>query len=150
MKAKLACVSFLVASIAACSGPTDPRADAGTARGPIDQLPSLEFSAWPLQPGTDPNPPLDAAGGPGRIAVQGSVGTPYPCYDFEAFVEREASRVALDVVATRQPVPCIAVLARFGYTAMIRDLAPGDYTVTVAHVVDGEREEVLEAAVTVH
>ncbi len=73
----------------------------------------------------------------GRIAVEGAVTTPTPCYDLAGAASREGRTVTLTVEARRKEGGCIQMIAAFGYRAAIRGLPAGSYTLRVLHAYPG-------------
>jgi hypothetical protein len=112
----------------------------------------LSFEARIVQPGPDPVPAPDARGEQGRIEVEGSIGTPVPCYRVEGSATRDGSDLTLRVSATAMDVVCATVVATFGYEAAITGLEAGDYRVRIIHSWPGRSindQRVLDRVVTV-
>lgn len=91
-----------------------------------------------------------AAGG---ATVRGVMSTPNPCHRLSGAVERAGSTVTLRVSATADPdVMCIASIGSIPYTAAIRGLPAGSYTLRVVHTYPGtgwETATALETQLTV-
>lgn len=118
---------------------------AGQPRGGAD-----EAAAPPLQQGPDtvtveltPAEPSAAAGeehaaaaepAAGGITVRGTLSAPNPCQRLSAEVDADGGEVVLRVLARSDPdAMCAQVIASLGYTAEVRGLAPGTYTLRVVH-----------------
>ena len=69
----------------------------------------------------------------GALDVLGIISTPYPCYDIDASVETDASRVDIEIVARGRNVICIASLGAFAYRVSVDDLDPGVHQVRVTY-----------------
>ena len=123
--------------------------------GPGDP-PRVDFTSSPAnynsaQPSIAPS----ARGSSGRIDVTGTITTGDPCVHLRAETDRAAQRVSITVVARRDDVACIQVVARFDYTAAVTGLEPGTYQVVLSHAYEdhtGKRlgsQQVLDETVTV-
>jgi len=88
----------------------------------------------------------------GRVAVEGAVTTPTPCYDLVGEASREGRTVTLTVEARRKEGGCIQMIAAFGYRATVRGLPAGSYTLRVLHAYPGigwEGKTALETEIEV-
>lgn len=131
-------------------------------------VPLLLGSAMPSSSGSDPQLTVEitarqlsstpdedsarASADSGRVAVEGSVTTPTPCYDLVGDASREGSTVTLTVEARRKEGGCIQMIAAFGYDATIRGLPAGSYTLRVLHAYPGagwEGQTALETEIRV-
>lgn len=110
----------------------------------------LTFSADRFD-GRGPSPPTTAAGGAGKITVQGSLATPCLASPSEVVAEADRSGSELELrvgwVAGGDCVPGVDV---FVYEAVLGQLRPGQYRLTVMHVLTGHAAYVaLEQTVQV-
>ena len=128
---------------------------AGAPMRPADGSPApqltVDLRSRQLQPAPD-EPWTKAAGGEGRVEVEGAVTTPTPCYTLAGEARRDGQTVTLTLQAERKEGGCIQVIAAFGYEATVRGLPPGRYTLRVLHAYPGtgwERRTALEQAVEV-
>lgn len=91
-----------------------------------------------------------AAGG---ATVRGVMSTPNPCHRLTGAVERAGSTVTVRVSATADPdAMCIASIGSIPYTAVLRGLPAGSYTLRVVHTYPGtgwETATALETQITV-
>lgn len=90
-----------------------------------------------------------AAGG---AVVHGTITTPNPCHRLSGAVERAGETVTVRVTATADPeTMCIASIGAIPYTAHVRGLPAGNYTLRVLHTYPGtgwETATALEARIT--
>jgi len=147
MKPRFIGLLLLGLAAGACSEITGPEAERALLM--TDDSSVADFSAWLVRPGSDPAPDLRVEGGLRQVSIQGALGTPYPCFDVQGYVEQDGAELHFTISATRKPVMCIAVVATFAYQGTFRDLPPGLYQVRVTHSVDDRSEEVLETSVVV-
>jgi hypothetical protein len=122
------------------------------AAGPEGGLPvAFDHRATTNVP-SPPEPPTisPAAGG---ATVAGRILTGDPCQELTAAAAARDRIVTLTVTATRVGEVCAAVVAAYDYTAAVRGLARGPYTVRVVHRYDGtaagRAEQVAEQEITV-
>jgi hypothetical protein len=101
--------------------------------------------------GDDQRATVEAAAG--GATVRGVMSTPNPCHRLSGTVERAGSTVTLRVSAAVDPdVMCIASIGSIPYTAVLRGLPAGSYTLRVLHTYPGtgwETATALETQVTV-
>jgi hypothetical protein len=113
--------------------------------------PTVELAARPLQPAPDEGS-ARASGGEGRIAVQGALPTPTPCYTLSGEARREDAVITLTVQARANEGGCIQMIAGFAYDATVRGVPAGRYTLRVVHAYAGtgwDTQQVLEHPVEV-
>jgi len=118
---------------------------------PADPQLTVELAARPLQPAPDEGW-ARASAGAGRIAVEGALPTPTPCYTLTGEAGREGRVVTLAVQARAQEGGCIQMIAGFAYDAVVRGVPPGRYTLRVAHAYAGtgwDTRRVLEQEIEV-
>lgn len=124
--------------------------------GPGDP-PRVDFASSPANY-SSARPPASptAKGSRGRIDVTGTIVTGDPCVRLRAETERTVRRVSITVVARRENVACIQVVAQFAYAAAVTGLEPGPYQVVVSHAYEdytgkrlGGAQLVLDETVTV-
>lgn len=111
-----------------------------------DAQPTVELAARPLQPAPDEGS-ARATGGEGRIAVQGALPTPTPCYTLSGEARREGETITLTVQARANEGGCIQMIAGFAYDATVRGVPAGRYTLRVVHAYAGtgwDTQQVLE------
>jgi hypothetical protein len=85
----------------------------------------------------------------GGATVRGLMSTPTPCHRLTGAVERAASTVTLRVSAASDPeTMCIASIGSIPYTAVIRGLPAGSYTLRVVHTYPGTGWETATALET--
>lgn len=116
-----------------------------------DAQPTVELTARPLQPAPDEGF-ARATGAQGRIAVEGALPTPTPCYTLSGEARREGEVVTLTVQARASEGGCIQMIAGFAYDATVRGVPAGRYTLRVVHAYAGtgwETARVLEHPVEV-
>lgn len=93
-----------------------------------------------------------AQGAAGGAVVRGTVSTPTPCHRLTGAVQRAGETVTLTVSAAADPeAMCIQSIGSIPYTATIRGLPAGSYTVRVVHTYPGtgwETATALETRVT--
>lgn len=93
-----------------------------------------------------------AEGAAGGAVVRGTIGTPTPCHRLAGAVERAGETVTLRVSATADPdAMCIQSIGSIPYTATVRGLPAGSYTLRVLHTYPGsgwETATALETRVT--
>jgi hypothetical protein len=93
-----------------------------------------------------------AEGAAGGAVIHGTITTPNPCHKLSGAVERSGETVTVRVSATVDPeVMCIASIGAIPYTATVRGLPAGSYTLRVLHVYPGtgwETATALEARFT--
>ncbi len=147
MKSRFVCLILLSVLTGACSSLAGPEGDTALLMNHDSSV--APFSAWLVRPGSKPVPDLRVEGGVREISIQGSIGTPYPCYDVQGYVEQAGAKIHFTVSAVRQPVFCIAVVATFAYQGALRALPPGSYQVRVTHSVDDHSSQVLQTSVSV-
>jgi hypothetical protein len=93
-----------------------------------------------------------AEGAAGGAVVRGTISTPNPCHRLAAAVERAGETVTVRITATADPeTMCIASIGAIPYTATLRGLPAGSYTLRVLHLYPGtgwETATALETRVT--
>lgn len=124
------------------------------AAGPEGGLPvAFDHRTTTTNVTSTPEPPTiaPAAGG---VTVAGRIATGDPCHELAAAAAARDRVVTLTVTATRVGEVCAAVVAAYDYTAAVRGLARGPYTVRVVHRYDGTaagrtEQQVAEQEITV-
>lgn len=94
-----------------------------------------------------------AEGGDGTVVIRGVATTPTPCHKLSGTVERSGGVLQVRISATADPeVMCVASIGAIPYTATVRGLAAGTYTLRVMHAYPNtgwDTAAVLETGVTV-
>jgi hypothetical protein len=94
-----------------------------------------------------------ATAGSGQIAIRGTMQTPNPCHKLSGELQQQGRTLSVRVVAQADPdAMCIQSIGSIPYTATLRDVAPGTYTVRVMHTYPGtgwDAAAALETQVTV-
>ena len=144
---RLLSAALAVLAAAACSSTTLPD------RGGDD--PRLEFtSADDPRDYLFPTPHATVEHLAGGVAVSTMMTHPESCRDFGADLDQSGDLLEVNVAITptNTLMICRGGPANYTYTARLRDLAPGDYTLVVRHVYpNGDRPNVvvLETEITV-
>lgn len=93
-----------------------------------------------------------AQGAAGGAVVRGTMSTPTPCHRLTGAVQRAGETVTLTVSAAADPeAMCIQSIGSIPYTATIRGLPAGSYSLRVVHTYPGtgwETATALETRVT--
>lgn len=93
-----------------------------------------------------------AQGSAGGAVVRGTASTPTPCHRLTGAVQRAGETVTLTVSAAADPdAMCIQSIGSIPYTATVRGLPAGSYTLRVLHTYPGtgwETATALETRVT--
>ncbi|HEU4455030.1 MAG TPA: hypothetical protein VFR81_18345 [Longimicrobium sp.] len=144
---RLLSAALAVIAAAACSstslpdrGGDDPRLEFTSAADPRDYL--------------FPTPRATVQHLAGGVSVSTMMTHPEGCRDFDAELNESGDRleVSVAITPTRTLMVCRGGPANYTYTARLRDLARGDYTLVVRHVYpNGDRPNVvvLETEITV-
>jgi len=123
--------------------PTPPPAQGGAPQVTVE-LTQGEASAASAQEHT-----ATAEGAAGGATVRGAMMTPTPCHRLAGAVERDGPTVTLRVSATADPdAMCIQSIGSIPYTATLRGLAAGSYTLRVLHTYPGSGWETATALET--
>lgn len=140
----------LIAATTACNGsPTtasafvsesDGIAMGGATSFSFNNTPSYDYAT---------RTPQSASGGVGSIDYAGHVRTPHPCYDVSASRSVRQTEVTVTVSATDNGNTCMQAITYQNYTGAVAGLAPGTYSFTVIHELDGVAGTAYSAAVTV-
>ena len=136
---RLPSAALAVLAAAACSSTSlpdrvgdDPRLEFTSADDPRDYLfPTPRATVQHLSDG---------------VAVSTMMTHPVGCRDFDADLDQTGELLVVDVAITptNTLMLCREGSANYTYTARLRDLAPGDYTLVVRHVYpDGDRPDVV-------
>jgi len=147
--------------LAACARPA--ASDAGTSEPPASPgggAPSsgarqvkLEFQQGQAGSSTGGQQGATATAGSGQIVIRGTMETPTPCHKLSGELQQQGRTLSVRVVAQADPdVMCIQSIGSIPYTATLRDVAPGAYTVRVIHTYPGtgwDAAAALETQVTV-
>ena len=153
-------VLLTVLVLAACARPA--ASDAGTSEPPASPggAPStgarqvtLEFQQGQGGSSTGGEQGATATAGSGQIAIRGTMQTPTPCHKLSGELQQQGRTLSVRVVAQADPdAMCIQSIGSIPYTATLRDVAPGTYTVRVIHTYPGtgwDAAAALETQVTV-
>jgi hypothetical protein len=93
-----------------------------------------------------------AEGAAGGAVVRGTASTPTPCHRLTGAVARAGETVTLTVSAAADPdAMCIQSIGSIPYTATVRGLPAGSYTLRVVHTYPGtgwETATALETRIT--
>lgn len=93
---------------------------------------------------------MDAAEFGGDVALLGQMKTPSLCFKLNADFDRDGSALIVRVAAQQSDSPnCAATPGGYQYTAAIRGLGKGDYTVRVVHSVPGGADKEYSKTITV-
>ncbi len=93
---------------------------------------------------------IDAAALGGDIALLGQLKTPSLCFRLTADFERDGSVLTVRVTAQQSTSPnCSSTPGGYQYTAAIRGLDDGDYTLQVIHLVPGSSGKAYTKSVSV-
>jgi hypothetical protein len=93
---------------------------------------------------------MDAAAFQGDVAVLGQLRTPTLCYRLTSSLTVAAPTVTVRIIAQQNDSPnCGNQPGGYQYTAAIRGLDDGDYTVRVIHSVPGSPDKEFTKAVSV-
>jgi hypothetical protein len=96
--------------------------------------------------------PSTAEGAAGGAVVRGTVSTPTPCHRLRGTVQRAGETVTLTIAAAADPdAMCVQAIGAIPYTATVRGLPAGSYTLRVLHTYPGsgwETATALETRVT--
>lgn len=93
--------------------------------------------------------PQTATGGAGTVDFTGSVQTGTPCVDVSATQSTKRSAITVTVSATSNGNFCTQVITNNNYQGQVTGLAPGVYTFTVVHNVDGRTSTASTSTVVV-
>lgn len=154
---------LVLALLAACTPRPQSSAggDAGTPPS-AQPAPPTQGGAQQLTVQITPGTASSAGGGEQRASaqaaaggavVQGVMSTPTPCQRLAGTAERSGGTVTVRVSATADPeMMCVQSIGSIPYTATVRGLPAGAYTLRVQHTYPGtgwETATVLETSVTV-
>jgi hypothetical protein len=110
----------------------------GFVSGPMDlQEPVLEFTVVGAAETAADSMPSMARASADTLELTGAISTPNPCYEVEATLDTEGTRLTLTLAATPKGGFCAQVLAAFEYRAKITGLGPGSYTVVTVYTYPG-------------
>jgi hypothetical protein len=115
-------VVLFLAFVSGCDGNTPTHPDAAF----------LRFTPDTLEPGAAESASADA--GPGQIAIHATFAGPDPCRTISADLEQAGRELTVRVSIRPTGGPCILIVGRFAYDALIEGLAPGRYALQVVHV----------------
>ena len=110
---------MVAATILACGSPTDPGALA----------PSLDIQKIPGNPAR----PLTLTVSDGTITLSGDVGSPTPCYNFEATARHHGGTLLVVLTAIDQQVICVDMLQAWEYQLVVKAIPPGQYNVVFSY-----------------
>ncbi len=97
------------------------------------QEPMLEFTVvGGLETAEDASPTVESAS-PEAVELTGAIATPNPCYEVDAELTAEGSRLTLTLTARATGGFCAQVVAAFEYRARITGLDPGAYELKTVH-----------------
>jgi hypothetical protein len=116
------------------AGAADPPASSGTAPSTGAQQVTLEFQQGQGGSSAGGEQGAAATAGSGRIAIRGTMQTPNPCYKLAAALERSGQTLSVRVTGRADPdAMCIQSIGMLPYTATLRGVGAGTYTVRVIH-----------------
>ena len=126
---------------AACARPSgadpaasEPPASSGGAPAAEGQQPTLEFQQGQGGSSAGGEQGATATAGERRISIQGTVQTPNPCFKLSGDLQRSGQVLTVQVTGRADPDGmCIQSIGALPYTATVRGVAPGTYTVRVVH-----------------
>jgi hypothetical protein len=109
-----------------------------------------DFQWLAIENANDVTEGMDAAALGGDIALLGQMKTPTLCFRLNADFDRNASTLTVHVTAQQSSSPnCGATPGGYQYTAAIRGLERGDYTVQVIHTVQGGTDKSFSKSISV-
>lgn len=137
-----------VVLLAACARPsgaepgaTEPPPSSGggaPSTGAGGQQVTLDFQQGQGSSSTGGAQTATATGESGQVAVRGSMETPNPCFKLSGDLQRSGQTLTVTVTGRADPeAMCIQSIGSVPYTATIRGVAPGTYTVRVTHTYAG-------------
>jgi hypothetical protein len=122
--------------LCACAGPGRAGAEepaAPPALGGATQM-TVEITPGPANAAAGEEHSATAEGEAGGVTVRGTITLPTPCHQLTGTVGREGGELVLRVSARPDPeAMCAQVIATHGYTARVRGVSPGAYTLRVVH-----------------
>jgi hypothetical protein len=111
-------------------------------------LQNFEWQA--IERANDVTEGMDAAELGGDVAVLGQLKTPTLCFSLKATFEQSRSTLTLRIAAQQtSSSTCSTTPGGYQYTAAIRGLAAGDYTVRAIHSVPGSADKEYTKAIKV-
>lgn len=100
----------------------------------LDPGVTLRFEVEPADHGQWlESPTVRVEGIAGGVRIETLMSTPDPCQRFDATASRQGADLLLRVEVRRNAAMCIAVVGTFQYEAVLSDLTPGAYRLTVIH-----------------
>jgi hypothetical protein len=109
-----------------------------------------DFQWLAIENANDVTEGMDAAALGGDIALLGQMKTPTLCFRLNADFDRNASTLTVHVTAQQSSSPnCGTTPGGYQYTAAIRGLERGDYTVQVIHTVQGGTDKSFSKSISV-
>ena len=145
--------------LVACAQPSQSASGGGDSAGtpaaaPAQGAQQLTVQLVPGQAGSSSGgeQPPQAEGAPGGAVVRATMTTPTPCHRLSGAVQRAGETVTLTVSAASDPeMMCIQSIGAIPYTATVRGLPAGSYTLRVVHTYPGtgwETATALETRIT--
>lgn len=128
--------------LVACAQPSQSAAAAGdTAAVPVTppaqggaQQVTVELTQAEGRSSAGEDHEATAQGAPGGAVVRGVISAPNPCHRLAGTADRAGDTVTLRVAATADPdAMCIQSIGSIPYTATLRGLPAGTYTLRVVH-----------------
>ena len=109
-----------------------------------------DFQWLAIENSNDVTEGMDAAALGGDIALLGQLKTPTLCFRLNADFDRSASTLTVHVTAQQSTSPnCGTTPGGYRYTAAIRGLEKGDYTLQVIHTVQGSTDKSFSKTISV-
>ena len=146
----------LVPLLVACAQPSQSASGGGDSAGTPAAAPAQGAQQLTVQ--LVPGPAASASGGEqsataegaaGGAVVRGTMSTPTPCHRLSGTVQRTGETVTLTVSAASDPeTMCIQSIGAIPYTATVRGLPAGSYTLRVLHTYPGTGWETATALET--
>lgn len=94
---------------------------------------------------------IDAAAFGGDVALLGQLRTPTRCFKLSAHFDHNGSSLAVHIAAEPTNAPtCDSAPGGYQYTAAIRGLDAGDYTLRVTHSVPGSPDKEYTKSISVN
>ena len=109
-----------------------------------------DFQWLAIENANDVTEGMDAAAFGGDVALLGQMKTPTLCFKLNADFDRNASTVTVHVTAQQSTsTTCSSTPGGYQYTAAIRGLEKGDYTLQVIHSVPGAGDKAYTKTISI-
>jgi hypothetical protein len=143
-------LTLALTASAACSGaPTGASAFAADGDATMQMAAAASGLTFSSTQSNSSMSPQTAAGATGVIDFTGSLQTGTPCVNVTASQTTKRSNVTVTVSAQSTGDFCTQVITNNNYQGQVTGLAPGVYTFTVLHSVDGRTSTAYTSTVVV-